>query len=60
MENMQTENLIVIKDRKNLDLSGITKLDSFDSKEFLLENKDNGFENYKEYAKIINEMTNLD
>lgn len=31
-----------------------------DSKEFLLENKDNGFENYKEYAKIINEMTNLD
>ena len=27
---------------------------------FLLENKDNGFENYKEYAKIINEMTNLD
>ncbi len=31
-----------------------------DSKEFLLENKDNGFENYKEYAKIISEMTNLD
>lgn len=31
-----------------------------DSKEFLLENRDNGFENYKEYAKIINEMTNLD
>ena len=31
-----------------------------DSKEFLLENKDNGFENYKEYAKIINEMNNLD
>lgn len=37
MENMQTENLIVIKDRKNLDLSGITKLDSFDAKEFLLD-----------------------
>ena len=31
-----------------------------DSKEFLDKNKDNNFENYKEYAKIINEMTNLD
>lgn len=36
MENEQTKNLIVIKDRKTLDLDGITKLDSFDSKEFLL------------------------
>ena len=31
-----------------------------DSKEFLDKNKDNNFENYIEYAKIINEMTNLD
>ena len=31
-----------------------------DSKEFLNKNKDNNFENYIEYAKIINEMTNLD
>lgn len=31
-----------------------------DSKKFFDENKDNNFENYKEYAKIINEMTNLD
>ncbi len=31
-----------------------------DSKEFFDKNKDNNFENYKEYAKIINEMTNLD
>lgn len=31
-----------------------------DSKEFFDNNKDNNFENYKEYAKIINEMTNLD
>ena len=32
----------------------------YDSKEFFDKNKDNNFENYKEYAKIINEMTNLD
>ena len=31
-----------------------------DSKEFFDNNKDNNFENYKEYATIINEMTNLD
>ena len=31
-----------------------------DSKEFFDQNKDNDFENYKEYAKIINELTNLD
>lgn len=31
-----------------------------DSKEFFDKNKDNNFENYKEYAKIINEMINLD
>ena len=31
-----------------------------DSKEFFEQNKDNSFENYKEYAKIINELTNLD
>ena len=31
-----------------------------DSKEFFDQNKDNSFENYKEYAKIINELTNLD
>ena len=31
-----------------------------DSKEFFDKNKDNNFENYIEYAKIINEMTNLD
>ena len=31
-----------------------------DSKEFYLNNKDNNFENYKEYAKIIKEMENLD
>lgn len=31
-----------------------------DSKEFYLNNKDNNFENYKEYAKIIKEMKNLD
>ena len=31
-----------------------------DSKEFLDNNKNNGFENYKEYAKIINELMNLD
>ena len=37
MENEQTRNLIVIRDRKTLDLEGITKLDSFDSKEFLLD-----------------------
>lgn len=37
MENEQGKSLIVIKDRKVLDLDGITKLDSFDSKEFLLD-----------------------
>lgn len=37
MENEQARNLIVIRDRKTLDLEGITKLDSFDSKEFLLD-----------------------
>lgn len=31
-----------------------------DSKEFFDKNKSNNFENYKEYAKIINEMANLD
>ena len=31
-----------------------------DSKEFIDQNLSNGFENYKEYAKIINELTNLD
>lgn len=31
-----------------------------DSKEFLDKNIDNNFENYKEYATILNEMTNLD
>ena len=31
-----------------------------DSKEFFNQNKDNDFENYKEYAKIINELTKLD
>lgn len=31
-----------------------------DSKDFYLNNKDNNFENYKEYAKIIKEMENLD
>ena len=31
-----------------------------DSKEFFNQNKDNNFENYKEYAKIINELTKLD
>ena len=31
-----------------------------DSKDFLDENIKNNFENYIEYAKIINEMTNLD
>ncbi len=31
-----------------------------DSKEFYLNNRDNNFENYKEYAKIIKEMENLD
>ena len=31
-----------------------------DSKEFLLNNINNGFENYQEYAKIINEISNLD
>ncbi len=31
-----------------------------DSKEFLDDNKNNNFENYKEYAKIVNELMNLD
>lgn len=31
-----------------------------DSKEFFNQNKDNNFENYEEYAKIINELTKLD
>jgi ATP-dependent DNA helicase RecG len=31
-----------------------------DSKEFLLENSKNNFENYSEYAKIVDEITNLD
>ncbi len=31
-----------------------------DSKEFLDNNKNNNFENYKEYAKIVNELMNLD
>ena len=31
-----------------------------DSKEFFNQNKENNFENYKEYAKIINELTKLD
>ena len=31
-----------------------------DSKEFLNENIKNNFENYKEYAKIVNDITNLD
>ena len=31
-----------------------------DSKDFFNQNKDNNFENYKEYAKIINELTKLD
>ena len=31
-----------------------------DSKEFFNQNIDNNFENYKEYAKIINELTKLD
>ncbi len=31
-----------------------------DSKEFILENINNNFENYKEYAKIVNEIRNLD
>ena len=31
-----------------------------DSKEFLNENINNNFENYKEYAKIVNEIRNLD
>ena len=31
-----------------------------DSKEFFNQNKDNNFENYKEYAKIINELMKLD
>ena len=31
-----------------------------DSKEFLDNNINNNFENYKEYAKIVEEITNLD
>jgi len=31
-----------------------------DSKEFLEDNKNNNFENYKEYAKIVEELMNLD
>ena len=31
-----------------------------DSKEFIDQNMANNFENYKEYAKIINDLTNLD
>ena len=31
-----------------------------DSKEFLDENIKNNFENYKEYAKIVEDITNLD
>jgi RecG-like helicase len=31
-----------------------------DSKEFLDENIKNNFENYKEYAKIVEEISNLD
>ena len=31
-----------------------------DSKEFFNQTKDNNFENYKEYAKLINELTKLD
>ena len=31
-----------------------------DSKEFFNQNKENNFKNYKEYAKIINELTKLD
>lgn len=37
MENETSKNIILIKDRKVLELEGITKLDSFDSKEFLIE-----------------------
>lgn len=35
--NLQSNNLIVIRDRKSLEIDGVTRLDSFDSKEFLLE-----------------------
>ena len=31
-----------------------------DSKDFIDQNNSNGFENYKEYAKIIEELTKLD
>ena len=31
-----------------------------DSKDFIDQNYSNGFENYKEYAKIIEELTKLD
>ena len=31
-----------------------------DSKEFLMDNINNNFENYKEYAKIVEEIKNLD
>jgi hypothetical protein len=31
-----------------------------DSKEFIDQNIAIGFENYKEYAKIVNDLTNLD
>jgi RecG-like helicase len=31
-----------------------------DSHEFLINNINNNFENYKEYAKIVNELMNLD
>lgn len=40
MENNKSNSLIKVENRKNCILEGVTKLDSFDDKEFLLETID--------------------
>lgn len=35
--NNQSSNLITIRDRKELDICGVTRVDSFDAKEFALD-----------------------
>lgn len=37
MENPQANNLITLRNRQTLDIEGVTKLDSFDSKEFMMD-----------------------
>ena len=40
MEENKTTSLIRLENRKNCDLEGVKKLDSFDDKEFLIETTD--------------------